>query len=100
MFLASVVQDALSYYHQRIMGTFRVLLFAGLRDAAGVDSLQIVAPPISKASDLMRALEDRYPELITWLRRSRLAVNQRFVTPDELVDNVAEIALIPPVSGG
>jgi sulfur-carrier protein len=82
------------------MGTFRVQLFAGLRDAAGVDSLQIVAPQITKASDLIRELENRHPELIVWLRRSRLAVNQRFVTPDDPVDNAAEIALIPPVSGG
>ena len=83
----------------------RVLLFAGLAEALGCrelrwpseDSTSARAERISVA-ELEAALRAEHPALQG--RRFRLAVNQRYVGPEEFVTAADEVALIPPVSGG
>lgn len=48
----------------------------------------------------VRALLAANTALTKVLERSRLAVNQRFVDEDTVVDADAEVAVIPPVAGG
>ncbi|MGQ0552083.1 MAG: MoaD/ThiS family protein [Planctomycetota bacterium] len=87
----------------------RVLLFAGLAEALGCrelrwpsegfasDSASAPAEGIS-AAELEAALRAAHPALQG--RRFRLAVNQRYVGPEQFVAATDEVALIPPVSGG
>jgi len=78
-----------------------VLLFAGVRDKAGCDAIELAVEFPAAAEDILAALVARVPEAAELIRVSRLAVADRYVGPNELVDDpVAEIALIPPVSGG
>jgi molybdopterin converting factor subunit 1 len=82
------------------MGTFRILLFAGLRDACGTESIALDASGIATVSDLVTELNAQNPGLEPWVKISRVAVNQSFVGSDHPIDPSCEIALIPPVSGG
>jgi len=79
---------------------FDVLLFAVARDLANADSISVeVSLPVT-ASDLMQAIGVAEPALRPWLASCRLAVNQSYVSDQETISQIAEIALIPPVSGG
>jgi molybdopterin converting factor small subunit len=78
----------------------RVRMFAALRDAAGVSEDQVDAGPLPA---LLATLCDRHGELFA----QRLAVSTVLIdgtqTPRDAgvaVPDGAEIALLPPVSGG
>ncbi|MCC9658148.1 MoaD/ThiS family protein [Rhodopirellula halodulae] len=78
-----------------------VLLFAGACEAAGgVDRVTIDSTDEVTAGELLQHIAEQHPALAGLTQRSRLAVNQKYVGHDEPVDSAAEIALIPPVSGG
>ncbi len=51
-------------------------------------------------ADLRRLLAGRHPRLTPVLARCRIAVDQDFVPEDAAVRDGAEVAVIPPVSGG
>jgi molybdopterin synthase catalytic subunit len=51
-------------------------------------------------ADLRRLLAERHPRLSAVLPRCRIAVDQDFVPEDAAVQDGAEVAVIPPVSGG
>jgi MoaE-MoaD fusion protein len=77
----------------------KVLYFAAAREAAGAGSEVLdLAPPDLPA--LRRALVERHPALARVLPRCRLAVNERLADEDEALPAGAEVAVIPPVSGG
>ena len=79
---------------------FEVLLFAIARDLAKADSITVdVRLPVT-ASELMSAIGVAEPALIPWLSCCRLAVNQSYVSSNQKLADILEIALIPPVSGG
>lgn len=77
-----------------------VLLFAAARDAAGHDSIWIEVGEDASAQEVIAAIGDRLPEISRLLPSCRLAVDCSYVTADSPVPAGAEIALIPPVSGG
>lgn len=87
--------------------TLTLLLFAGLRQAAGASELSLAW---SGGELTPRALKARVaaarPELATHLERCRVAVDHEFVGEDQALAALdrhgrpVEIALIPPVSGG
>jgi len=74
-----------------------VLYFASLRDAAGVGS-EVVDHPGS-LPDLYRELSARHGFSLTQ-EKLRVAVDGAFADWDAQVCDGAEIAFIPPVSGG
>jgi sulfur-carrier protein len=78
----------------------RVRLFARAKDLAGTDSLSLELPPRAAVADLRRLLAEQVPALATLLPRSALAVNEEFARDDLPLTDNAEIALLPPVSGG
>ncbi len=78
----------------------KVLLFAGARDAFGCSAVLTRIPLEWTPADLIRHLEDAYPTAIPFLKTCRVAVNQDFADLDEVIPEGAEVALIPPVSGG
>jgi molybdopterin converting factor small subunit len=77
-----------------------VLLFAGARDLIGLDQIQLdVAPDIS-AADFLHQLGLTFPALAPLVPVSRLAANGSYLAGSTNVDLTAELAFIPPVSGG
>ena len=74
-----------------------VLYFAGLRDAAGVASETLPRP--ASLRELYDSLRRRHA-LPFAAERLRVAVDGAFCSWDAAVGEGAEIAFIPPVSGG
>jgi molybdopterin converting factor subunit 1 len=84
---------------------FRILLFAGLRDALQTDVLEIALPAGStpapfRVADLLAECEKQFPVLRDWLPHIRIAVNLEYSTPETLLHAGDEVAFIPPVAGG
>lgn len=76
-----------------------VLYFAGARDAAGT-SRETVAPAPATLGALRALLVERHPGLARILPRCRLAVDEDFGGDETPLRDGAEVAIIPPVSGG
>jgi len=78
-----------------------VRLFAGLREAAGTDSLEVELGAGSTAATLVEQLCAR-PGLGETLVRMpvRVAVNRSYVEDDFELSPGDEVALVPPISGG
>jgi molybdopterin synthase sulfur carrier subunit len=74
-----------------------VLYFASLRDAAGVDSERVEQP--ESLAGLYEALRARHGFALG-REKLRVAVDGAFARWDAPVADGAEIAFIPPVSGG
>jgi sulfur-carrier protein len=80
--------------------TVTIRLFARARDLAGADRITIELPAAATAGDLRRELASRVPAFVGLLERSAIAVDGEFAENDQLISPDAEIALLPPVSGG
>ncbi len=77
-----------------------LLLFGIAREIVGVPRLTLPEPAaIQTVADLRTWLTQTYPAF-NELRSLAVAVNQEYATDDQMLDAAAEIALIPPVSGG
>jgi molybdopterin converting factor subunit 1 len=77
-----------------------VRLFARARDLAGTDVVHIELPGAATVADLRHRLAAAYPALSALLERSALAVENEFAADSLVLSADAEIALLPPVSGG
>ena len=77
-----------------------VLYFAGIREAIGHRSDVIKLEDGSSVQDVLAWLQQTYPKAYAHALRARTAVDQDFVSPDFLLTEGAEVAFIPPVSGG
>ena len=79
----------------------RVRLFAVARQRVGQEELQIEVPAAAPTvADLRAALRERYPSLADVLPHVKVAVNSDYATDAAPLPAAAEVALIPPVSGG
>ena len=76
-----------------------VLYFAGARDAAGAARETLPSTPAT-VGELRRRLVEAHPRLGPVLARSRIAVDQDFAADDAPLRDAAEVAIVPPVSGG
>lgn len=79
---------------------YEVLLFAGLRQAAGADKVVVRVAAGQTVGDLLQALAEAVPRLAPLLGPCRVAVDQTFASPDTILSGGEELAVIPPVSGG
>ncbi len=77
-----------------------VLLFARVRDLIGADRIEIAAPLPATIGELRRRLVRQYPNLSGLLEKSAFAVNDEFADDAAMIPDGAEVALLPPVSGG
>ena len=75
-----------------------VLLFARARDLIGADRIDV--EPAATVGDLRRHLVQRYPQIAGLLEKSVFAVNDEFADDTVTIPVGAEVALLPPVSGG
>jgi molybdopterin synthase sulfur carrier subunit len=77
-----------------------VRLFARAKDLAGAEVVTLDLPEGACVGDLRRRLAEDYPPLANLLARSAVAVDNEFAGDDFALRGRAEIALLPPVSGG
>jgi molybdopterin converting factor subunit 1 len=78
----------------------KVRLFARARELARADAIEVALPAGATVRELRRRIGDAYPALRGLLERSALAVNDEFTEDGVTVPQGAEVALLPPVSGG
>lgn len=77
-----------------------VRFFARARDLANADSVTFELPERATVAMLRAQLGQTYPQLRDLLQRSALAVNMEFSQEGDTLADGAEVAVIPPVSGG
>lgn len=78
----------------------KVLLFAGLREAAGGPELELELPEGATVEGLVSALGRVRPALAKLLPLAKVAVNRRVADQGTEIRPGDEVALIPPVGGG
>ena len=82
------------------MTMVRVRFFAQLREAVGVEGLEIEAIDLDA---VLATLAERYPaDIYAQLRADnvRIAVNQDLVTGSPVLSSGDEVAFLPAVTGG
>ena len=82
------------------MNECRVLMFARARDLAGIDAVTLTLPAGATVADMRRTLVVRCPGLADWLPRCAIGVNGEYADDATAIVPGAEIAVLPPVSGG
>jgi molybdopterin converting factor subunit 1 len=80
--------------------TVRVRLFARAKDLAGADAVTLSLPAGATVAELRRRLAAEYPALTGLLSRCAVAVAGEFAQDIQALPDSAEVALLPPVSGG
>lgn len=78
----------------------RCLFFASLQQAAGGSSREVELPPDATVSSLLESLEATHPEIARYRRTFKVAVDGEFAGVEQPLCEGAEVALLPPVSGG
>jgi molybdopterin converting factor subunit 1 len=78
----------------------RVLVFGGIREIVGGDSVEVEIPPGGTAAGVLDALAAAHPAIGRWTPFLRVAVNREYADGTTPVSAGDEIAVIPPVSGG
>ena len=77
-----------------------VRLFARARELAGAEALTLNLPAGATVAELRRRLAEERPALSGLLGRCAVAVNDEFAEDDLTLPLRAEVAVLPPVSGG
>jgi len=80
--------------------TVTVQLFAGAREAAGADRLELALPEPATVATLRSELAARAPALARFGRGLWIAVDNEYAADDAPLAPHSEIACFPPVSGG
>jgi|688.fasta_scaffold444928_2 molybdopterin converting factor small subunit len=80
-------------------GRLRILVFAGLAELVGGRFLEIDWPG-GTVADLRAAVAAARPALASLLARSAVAIDHRHAAADTPVRPGADVAILPPVSGG
>jgi molybdopterin converting factor subunit 1 len=80
--------------------TCRIQLFAVARQRLGRPWVQVPLPPGATVATLRRALAAEFPALADVAAQARVAINSHYASEDTAIPADAEIAMIPPVSGG
>lgn len=78
----------------------KVRLFAVARQLAGREILTLDLPDGATLSDVRRRLAEEAPRLAAVLGQVRFAIGTEYADEEAVVPEGAEVACIPPVSGG
>ncbi len=78
----------------------KILAFATAAEALGTRELELEVEPGTSVAMLLEQLEDRAAALAPIRDRLAVAVNGELATADTVLPERAEVALLPPVSGG
>lgn len=77
-----------------------VLLFAQARERAGVPQMTIALPDGSRVADAIAEVRRAHPALDPLWPHLAVALDGRLTPADAPLADGAELALLPPVSGG
>jgi molybdopterin converting factor subunit 1 len=78
----------------------KVRFFAILREQVGKREITKEVEDGSTVGELWESLRQEYPKLAGANVRLLYAVNQNYVTPDQILQDNDEVVFVPPVSGG
>ena len=78
----------------------RVRLFAAARQAAGRDVVELELPAQATVAELRRRLSQELPALSAATGAALFAINAEYASETRAIPADAEVACIPPVSGG
>ncbi len=78
----------------------RVLYFGIVRERLGKAAEEFELSPPATVAGLLAQLSERYPDLSAAVASLRVAVDREYAALDDLISQDAEVAIIPPVSGG
>ena len=82
------------------MNHIKLLLFATIRDRAGVKSLELDIPVDLTIQGLKDKLSIDYPNLKESMHSVLITINREYAFDEAIVPQNAEIGMFPPVSGG
>lgn len=77
-----------------------VRFFAGARDRVQRETVTLTLPRGATIADLRARLMQDYPKLTSFLQHCCFAVGDEYAAEDAALTSGAEVAVIPPVSGG
>ncbi len=77
-----------------------IRLFARARDLAGSPSVTVDLPDRANVADLKLALGEKSPALRAMLPQLLVAIGTDYASDDTQIQEGAEVACFPPVSGG
>ena len=78
----------------------RLLYFAVLRDITGKSEEVVELPDGTRAQEIWNQLRSRHDQLAGYERPPMTAVNESYVSADQLLRDGDEVAFIPPGAGG
>lgn len=78
----------------------RVKLFAVARQRAAAEWLEIDVPEGASVQQLREALAVSCPPLAEVLPHVRFAIDSEYAADSQTIPSAADVAIIPPVSGG
>lgn len=78
----------------------KVRLFARARELARTDTLEVELPAGATVGELRRRIAGLCPTLAGLLEHSALAVDNEYADDSRVLPSEAEVAVLPPVSGG
>jgi len=78
----------------------RALFFASIREITGCKEMEFDISEGTRVGQFRRELVDRYPGMAPLEKVLSVAVNAEYADDDVVLMPDAEVALIPPVSGG
>jgi molybdopterin synthase catalytic subunit len=84
------------------MPRLSILYFARSREITGVREEEAALPDGATTSSLWVWLLEKYPDLAALQETTIFALNQEYLEPGSIVslNELDEVALIPPISGG
>jgi len=78
--------------------TSKLLFFGAAADAIGARELEVEIHDTSRVNSVVESLARTHPKLLK--HKLLFAVNEQYVTENELLKNGDEVAIFTPVSGG
>ena len=78
----------------------RVKLFAAARQRIDLDEIAVEVPEPATVAELRAAIWRQFPQLVPIVRPALFAINMEYGSETTIIPPNAEVACIPPVSGG
>ena len=83
------------------MSVLQVLFFAKARELLKISEAEIILENVDKLEQIYEKLEEKWPKLAQLNRTFALALNEEYLTQENLDLKSGDIlAVIPPISGG
>ncbi|MCY4170469.1 MAG: MoaD/ThiS family protein [Bacteroidetes bacterium] len=82
------------------MPLFQIQLFSVLQSKFKTSSIEVEGPEGITVAELLDSACEQYPLIVPYRNVMRLAVNHQYAPDSQILQDLDEIAIITPVSGG